>query len=88
MNGRILNFHQVQNINPNKWQPLAFESFIDQSGNVVANNTPEFLSPEWGKVTPFALQEIDLDISRFSSGVYFIKVITDKGTLMQKLLKK
>lgn len=65
-------YEENQNINPNKWQPLAFESFIDQSGNVVANNTPEFLSPEWGKVTPFALQEIDLDIlnNNFESYVY------------------
>lgn len=62
-----------QNINPNKWQPLAFESFIDQSGNLVANNTPTFLSPEWGKVVPFALQKVDLDIlnNNFKSYVYY-----------------
>ena len=65
-------YEDNQNINPDKWQPLAFESFIDQSGNVVANNTPTFLSPEWGKVIPFALQESDLEIlnNNFQSYVY------------------
>ena len=38
---------------PNRWQPLALETFIDQSGNIIQTSTPEFLSPEWGDVTPF-----------------------------------
>ncbi len=41
--------------NPNRWQPLTLEIFIDQNGNVIPGNTPGFLSPEWGKVNPFAL---------------------------------
>lgn len=41
---------------PNRWQPLAFDTFIDQSGNVIADNTPEFLGPEWGAVDPFSMQ--------------------------------
>jgi hypothetical protein len=40
---------------PNRWQPLTLEVFIDQSGNVIPGATPEFLSPEWGIVYPFAL---------------------------------
>ncbi len=40
---------------PNRWQPLTLDVFIDQSGNPIPFNTPEFLSPEWGQVTPFAL---------------------------------
>ncbi len=44
---------------PNRWQPLALDVFIDQSGNVTSNNTPEFLSPEWGQVSPFSLKEED-----------------------------
>jgi len=40
---------------PNRWQPLALEIFIDQSGNPRPGNTPAFLSPEWGDVTPFAM---------------------------------
>ncbi|MEL6650951.1 MAG: DUF6851 domain-containing protein [Bacteroidota bacterium] len=45
----------------NRWQPLAFEIFIDQSGNP-SGTQPDFLSPEWGQVLPFALTEEDLDI--------------------------
>jgi hypothetical protein len=44
---------------PNRWQPLAFEIFIDQSGNEIPGTTPEFLSPEWGQVAGFALNEED-----------------------------
>ncbi|MCB0448137.1 MAG: T9SS type A sorting domain-containing protein [Gelidibacter sp.] len=47
---------------PNRWQPLAFDVFIDQSGNVFPQNTPAFLSPEWGQVTPFCLKNQDLQI--------------------------
>jgi len=46
-------------INPNRWQPLAFEVFIDQSGNEIPGSIPEFLSPEWGQVAGFALKEED-----------------------------
>lgn len=44
---------------PNRWQPIAFDVFIDQSGNVISGNVPEFLSPEWGSVNPFALKAGD-----------------------------
>lgn len=43
--------------NPNRWQPLALETFIDQAGNFIDGSTPDFLSPEWGNVTPFSMQE-------------------------------
>jgi hypothetical protein len=39
-------------VDPNRWQPLTLDVFIDQSGNVIPFNTPEFLGPEWGQVTP------------------------------------
>ncbi len=39
----------------NRWQPLTLELFIDQSGNPIPGDTPPFLSPEWGRVSPFAL---------------------------------
>lgn len=59
-------------INPNRWQPLAFDVFIDQSGHVFPSNIPDFLSPEWGQVTPFSLKQADLDIlnNGFDSYVY------------------
>ncbi|WP_243472345.1 FG-GAP-like repeat-containing protein [Winogradskyella sp. MH6] len=44
---------------PNRWQPLGLESFIDQSGNIIDSNVPPFLSPEWGNVYGFALTEED-----------------------------
>ena len=45
----------------NRWQPLTFDVFIDQSGMVIPGNTPPFLSPEWGSVFPFSLSETDVD---------------------------
>ena len=41
--------------NPNRWQPLSFNTFVDQSGNIIRGSTPDFLSPEWGNVNAFAL---------------------------------
>ena len=45
--------------NFNRWQPLAFQIFIDQSGNPIPGGTPPFLSPEWGNVNPFAFTAAD-----------------------------
>tara|TARA_B110000503_G_scaffold124981_1_gene192073 strand:+ start:782 stop:2971 length:2190 start_codon:yes stop_codon:yes gene_type:complete len=39
---------------PNRWQPLSFDQFIDQAGNLV-EGSPAFLGAEWGDVVPFAL---------------------------------
>lgn len=47
---------------PNRWQPLFFGTFIDQSGNPIPTDVPEFLGAEWGQVIPFALTEDDLNI--------------------------
>ncbi|MGY5356023.1 FG-GAP-like repeat-containing protein [Wenyingzhuangia sp. IMCC45467] len=55
----LSNPRSLENINPNRWQPLSFNTFIDQSGNVIGGVTPGFLSPEWGSVHPFALKEED-----------------------------
>ncbi len=43
----------------NRWQPLTLALFIDQSGNVIPGDTPDFLGPEWGQVHPFSLNESD-----------------------------
>ncbi len=58
---------------PNKWQPLAFDVFIDQSGNPFPLNTPDFLSPEWGEVTPFCLEPTDLEILNNGFDCYVYK---------------
>lgn len=59
-------------IDPNRWQPLAFDVFIDQSGNTYPLNTPDFVNPEWGEVTPFSLSTEDLEIlnNGFDSYIY------------------
>ncbi len=44
-------------LDPNRWQPLSLDVFIDQSGNLISETTPDFLSPEWGDVSPFSLGE-------------------------------
>lgn len=64
-------------INPNRWQPLALDVFIDQAGNVIDETTPEFLSPEWGNTLPFALTENTLTNYQRDSNNY--KVYHDPG---------
>ena len=64
-------------INPDRWQPLAFDVYIDQSGNVYPLSVPDFLSPEWGEVTPFALENTDLDI--YNNGDFDCYVYNDPG---------
>lgn len=55
---------------PNHWQPLAFDTFVDQSGNVFPASSPPFVSPEWGQVTPFCLKNEDLEILNDSFDCY------------------
>lgn len=47
---------------PDHWQPLTLEQYIDQAGNVIDGLTPGFLSPEWGNVIPFALSDEDKSV--------------------------
>ncbi|MEQ9166752.1 MAG: hypothetical protein RLO12_10875, partial [Fulvivirga sp.] len=63
---------------PNRWQPLGFDIFIDQGGNVIPGATPIFLSPEWGKVFPFALKSKDLTIYERDDNEFW--VYHDPGT--------
>ena len=63
--------------NPNRWQPLTLEAYIDQSGNVIPGATPDFLSPEWGIVTPFALT-LD-DATSYYRGDQEYRVFHDPG---------
>lgn len=57
---------------PNNWQPIAFDVFIDQAGNPIPINTPEFQSPEWGQVSPFALTAEDLTIYQRQGFDYWV----------------
>lgn len=57
--------------NPNRWQPLALDFFIDQSG-IEVGSVPPFLGPEWGYVKPFALKSKDLKIRERDGHQYWI----------------
>ncbi|MDX1476903.1 MAG: hypothetical protein R3301_04325 [Saprospiraceae bacterium] len=59
-------------IHPNHWQPLTLDVFIDQAGNVYPVNTPDFLSPEWGVVSPFALTPSNLNIYMNNGNEYWV----------------
>ncbi len=61
----------------NRWQPLAFDFFIDQAGFEIPGGIPEFLSPEWGNVVPFSLTENDYQIFERNGNEY--KVFHDPG---------
>ncbi len=61
----------------NRWQPLTLALFIDQSGNLIPGETPEFLSPEWGHVYPFSLDENDVTIYTRDGDTY--PVLLDPG---------
>ncbi len=57
----------------NRWQAISLTVFIDQAGNPV-NSEPQFLSPEWGQVQPFALRDSDrttYERDDFQYQVYF-----------------
>lgn len=43
--------------NPNRWQSLSLDTYIDQSGNLIEGNTIDFLSPEWGNIFPFSIPD-------------------------------
>ena len=47
-------------------------SLLIKQENEIPINTPEFLSPEWGQVIPFALQEEDLTINRRDGFDYWV----------------
>ena len=57
---------------PNRWQPISFEQFIGQSGINEGRSTPDFVSPEWGQVIPFALSSENLTIKDKSGHPYYI----------------
>ena len=59
-----------------RWQPISLSLAIDQSGNVISSE-PEFLSPEWGRVTPFAL--VDADKTTYQRDGFDYDVYFDPG---------
>ncbi|USO00237.1 MAG: vanadium-dependent haloperoxidase [Phycisphaeraceae bacterium] len=49
-------------VDPNRWQPLAIDFFVDQSGNIIPLGSLTFLSPEWGIVPGFAINDADITV--------------------------
>ncbi|TYA74763.1 FG-GAP-like repeat-containing protein [Seonamhaeicola marinus] len=68
---------------PNNWQPLSIRNFIDQSGNVIGEDIPDFLSPEWGEVIPFALANSNLTIHNKDGENYWIYHNPGKPSLLE-----
>ena len=46
-------------VDPDRWQPLTLDFFVDQAGNVTPITTPQFLGAEWGVVSGFAVTADD-----------------------------
>lgn len=61
---------------PNRWQPLALDLFVDQAGNQL-DKPPSFLGPHWGDVTPFALDPESAEI--YERGGVPYRVYNDPG---------
>lgn len=57
---------------PNNWQPLALTFNVDQAGQPLPTGVVPFLSPEWGEVSPFALDVADLTIHTRADGDYWV----------------
>ncbi|HVS13615.1 MAG TPA: vanadium-dependent haloperoxidase [Thermoanaerobaculia bacterium] len=68
----VTDFGNSTLVDPNRWQPLELDVFIDQGGNVLDSRTPDFLSPEWGQVKPFALSADDLTIYQRDGYEYWV----------------
>jgi len=64
-------------VDPNRWQPLALEQYIDQSGNLLPSGVAEFLGPEWGRVEPFSLNKADAKVFKRKGFEY--RVYHDPG---------
>jgi len=61
----------------NKWQPLSLSRNVDQAGNETLGQINDFLSPEWGRVVPFALSDDDLTV--FNRDGFDYNVFFDPG---------
>jgi len=47
-------------LDPNRWQPLAFEYMVLQNGIIIGAGMQEFVGPHWGHVRGFALRDRDM----------------------------
>ncbi len=56
----VFDFPGTIMLDPNRWQPLAFDFLVLQNGIIIGAAIQEFLGPNWGQVTTFALTDDDL----------------------------
>lgn len=63
-------------VNPNSWQPINLSEFIGQSG-IESEETPPFLSPEWGGVMPFSLPAFEMSTYERNGNDYHVWI--DQG---------
>ncbi len=56
---------------PDRWQPLSLERYVDQAG-FASDGAPDFVTPHWGSVTPFALSKADLAVHERDGARYFV----------------
>lgn len=78
-------YRDVTNIDPNRWQPLSFDLFVDQSGNTVPVDIPPFLSPEWGAVVPFSLEDSSIVIKNNGFDSYLYKNVPEPPLLQSSM---
>jgi len=81
----LAEYRDATNIDPNKWQPLSFDLFVDQSGNTVPVDIPSFLSPEWGEVVPFSLEETSLVIKNNGFDSYLYNEVPEPPLLQSSM---
>jgi hypothetical protein len=58
--------------NPDRWQPISIEQFVDQGGTPVSNGAETFIAAEWGNVLPFALTQKDKKILKRDGQTYSV----------------
>ena len=59
-------------LDPNRWQPLSLDVYIDQSGNLIEGDMIEFLGPEWGNVHGFSLSDEDQSTYQRDGDTYYV----------------
>lgn len=62
---------------PNRWQSVTLQVFIDQSGNIYPTGSPTFLGAEWGNVVPFSLTPMQKTVHNRNGNNY--NVYLDPG---------
>lgn len=73
-------------VDPNRWQPLAFDFAITQNG-IIAELIQTFIGPHWGKVTPFCLLRMDPDDVYLDRGPQPLLGGESDETLKQEVLR-